>query len=90
MTPNLASIPPDYDRASFDRLMRTIEFAFAANHNSAVFGRDIDYSSLPTGGYNVHVGGLYVDAGVLKVVRSTDVFTPSLSGTGSIGSVTAT
>ena len=69
-------------------LVRSLEIFFERSQEEGnIRGSTLILTQLPTSGANLFNGEVYVDeTGFLKIVRSEDNFTPSLSG--AAGSVT--
>ena len=49
---------------------------------------EIRLTNVQGNGSGLRVGDVFEDAGVLKIVRTGDIFTGTLSATGSVGTVT--
>ena len=77
-----------YSADYMNSLVRSLEIFFEREQEEGnIRGSTRLLTQLPTSGANLFNGEVYVDeTGFLKVVRSEDNFTPSLSG--STGSVT--
>jgi hypothetical protein len=77
-----------YSEEYMNSLVRSLEIFFEREQEEGnIRGSTLILTRLPTSGANLFNGEVYVDeTGFLKIVRSEDNFTPSLSG--AAGSVT--
>ena len=77
----LPSPSVDYSTEYMNSLVRTLEIFFQREQEEGnIRGSTLILTQLPTSGANLFNGEVYVDeTGFLKVVRSEDNFTPSLS-----------
>ena len=77
-----------YSTEYMNSLVRSLEIFFERSQEEGnIRGSTLILTKLPTSGADLYNGEVYVDEdGFLKIIRSEDNFTPSLSG--SVGSVT--
>jgi hypothetical protein len=87
--PRLPNAPNAYDREYFEQVYKIINSSFIALNIGLSNGAANDYSLLPTTGYNLRVGQLYIDAGFVKVVLYGVIYVTSFSLTSSLGTVVA-
>ena len=79
----------EYDMVYFTQLIRSIAVYFNHIDSTASVTFDaITLTNLPTSGYNLRIGTVYQDNGVLKVVIAGIGYAGSVSATGSVGTVT--
>jgi hypothetical protein len=79
----------NYDMVYFTQFIRSLAVYF--NHidsTTPVTFDSITLTNLPTSGYNLPIGAVYQDAGVLKIVIAGLEYAGSVSATGSVGTVT--
>jgi hypothetical protein len=79
----------EYDMVYFTQLIRSLAVYF--NHidsRASVTFDAITLTNLPTSGYNLRIGTVYQDNGVLKIVIAGIGYAGSVSATGSVGTVT--
>jgi|ETNmetMinimDraft_16_1059900.scaffolds.fasta_scaffold171472_2 hypothetical protein len=87
--PILPLPPPEYASSYFERLVRSITIWMNQVENpSEARHSELTLTGLQGYGAGLRDGEIYEDAGILKIVRSTDVFAAPLSATGSVGTVT--
>ncbi|HAW77686.1 MAG TPA: hypothetical protein DCW74_18370 [Alteromonas australica] len=84
--PRLPSPPQEVDARYLSDLVRALEIFLRQAQNP-----QLNFQEVPTDGNNnlLQQGDIYIaDGGFLKVVGKTEIFSGSLSATGSIGTVT--
>ena len=84
--PRLPSPPQEIDARYLSDLVRALEIFLRQAQNP-----QLNFQEVPTDGNNnlLQQGDIYIaDGGFLKVVGKTEIFSGSLSATGSIGTVT--
>lgn len=87
--PVLPLPPADYDPAYLDRLVSVLQIYLRQNMEPGyVRASTMALTELPTNGGGLRVGDIFDDGGTLKIVRSTDAFSGTALGTGSVGTVT--
>jgi len=87
-TPRIPNAPQEYDSTYFEQVFRTLIAYFTFTTTNLSNGSINDYSTLPTSGYNLRVGQLYIAADFVKVVLSGVAYAPSYVLTLSLGTVT--
>ena len=93
--PILARIPqatPAYDRAAMNNMVRIVEANFGLLTSIGLLrGNGIFLIDFPTDGHLLRAGEAWVDGnGFLRIVREDDVFSGTVSATGSVGTLTVT
>ena len=86
--PRLPSPPQEIDAKYLTDLVRALEIFLKQAQNP-----QLNFQEVPTNGNNnlLQQGDIYIaDGGFLKVVGKTEIFSGSLSVTGSVGTVTVT
>ena len=84
--PRLPSPPQEVDARYLSDLVRALEIFLRQAQNP-----QLNFQEAPTDGNNnlLEQGDIYIaDGGFLKVVGKTEIFSGSLSATGSVGTVT--
>jgi len=84
--PRLPSPPQEIDARYLSDLVRALEIFLRQAQNP-----QLNFQEVPTDGNNnlLEQGDIYIaDGGFLKVVGKTEIFSGSLSATGSVGTVT--
>jgi hypothetical protein len=84
--PRLPSPPQEIDARYLSDLVRALEIFLRQAQNP-----QLNFQEVPTDGNNnlLQQGDIYIaDGGFLKVVGKTEIFSGSLSATGSVGTVT--
>ena len=84
--PRLPSPPQEVDSRYLSDLVRALEIFLRQAQNP-----QLNFQEVPTDGNNnlLQQGDIYIaDGGFLKVVGKTEIFSGSLSATGSVGTVT--
>ena len=84
--PRLPSPPQEVDARYLSDLVRALEIFLRQAQNP-----HLNFQEVPTDGNNnlLEQGDIYIaDGGFLKVVGKTEIFSGSLSATGSVGTVT--
>ena len=84
--PRLPSPPQEVDARYLSDLVRALEIFLRQAQNP-----QLNFQEVPTDGNNnlLEQGDIYIaDGGFLKVVGKTEIFSGSLSATGSVGTVT--
>jgi len=84
--PRLPSPPQEVDARYLSDLVRALEIFLRQAQNP-----QLNFQEVPTDGNNnlLQQGDIYIaDGGFLKIVGKTEIFSGSLSATGSIGTVT--
>ena len=84
--PRLPSPPQEVDARYLSDLVRVLEIFLRQAQNP-----QLNFQEVPTDGNNnlLEQGDIYIaDGGFLKVVGKTEIFSGSLSATGSVGTVT--
>ena len=84
--PRLPSPPQEVDARYLRDLVRALEIFLRQAQNP-----QLNFQEVPTDGNNnlLEQGDIYIaDGGFLKVVGKTEIFSGSLSATGSVGTVT--
>ena len=84
--PRLPSPPQEVDARYLSDLVRALEIFLRQAQNP-----QLNFQEVPTDGNNnlLQQGDIYIaDGGFLKVVGKTEIFSGSLSATGSVGTVT--
>ncbi len=84
--PRLPSPPQEIDARYLNDLVRALEIFLRQAQNP-----QLNFQEVPTDGNNnlLQQGDIYIaDGGFLKIVGKTEIFSGSLSATGSIGTVT--
>ena len=92
-TPIILRIPQasgDYDAAAFNNIIRIIEENFRlVSAITLLRGNGIYLDGVPRDGHLLNVGEVYVDGdGFLRMVQEGDTFPGSITGTGSVGTLT--
>ena len=81
----------EYSQLEMDLLLRTLETVLERlSFPLVVRGGRLYLTNLPSNGSGLVTGEVFEDNGILKIVRSEDVFAGSLVGTGAVGTVTVT
>jgi predicted secreted protein len=88
LLPRIPNAPNDYDAMYFAQVWRTLLSYFNTSSTNLANGSSNDYSTLPTSGYNLRVGQIYVSADIVKVVLSGVFYMPSFALTLSLGTIT--
>ena len=84
--PRLPSPPQEIDARYLNDLVRALEIFLRQMQNP-----QLNFQEVPTDGNNnlLQQGDIYIaDGGFLKVIGKTEVFSGSVSATGSVGTVT--
>jgi len=78
-----------YDKTQMDIILRTIQVIVERlDFPLTVRGGELYLTNLPSNGSGLATGEVFEDNGVLKIVRSGDIFAGTLVATGSVGTVT--
>lgn len=89
--PNPVVIPRpthDYSSSYMNNLVKALQQAFDTAHNPSLLkGGELYLSNLPTLGAGLREGYVFADSGVLKIVRSNDIFADTFPITVSVGTV---
>jgi hypothetical protein len=88
LLPRIPNAPTEYDDSYFSQIFRTLINYFDNSSTNLANGSINDYSTLPTSGYNLRVGQLYIAVDFVKVVLSGVAYAPSFALTLSLGTVT--
>jgi len=87
--PVLPLPPSEYSQDYLNQLVSALEIYMRQNLEPGyIRGSTMALTEPPTNGGGLRVGDVFDDNGTLKIVRSTDVFSGTNYGTGSVGSVT--
>lgn len=89
LKPRIPNAPITYAADYFEQIFRVLLAYFESASTSASNGSINDYSTLPTTGYNLRIGHLYVESGVVKVVLLNVVYLKSFATTITLGTVIA-
>jgi len=84
--PRLPSPPQEIDARYLNDLVRALEIFLRQMQNP-----QLNFQEVPTDGNNnlLQQGDIYIaDGGFLKIIGKTEVFSGSVSATGSVGTVT--
>ena len=84
--PRLPSPPQEIDARYLNDLVRALEIFLRQMQNP-----QLNFQQVPTDGNNnlLQQGDIYIaDGGFLKIIGKTEVFSGSVSATGSVGTVT--
>jgi hypothetical protein len=81
--------PAEYDRRYMESLVRAIEIHFLQSAEPGdVRAAKMAATQLPTTGGALRDGDIFDDGGILKIIRSGDVFSGTTVGTTAVGTVT--
>eukprot|EP00923_Selenidium_pygospionis_P050811 GHVN01088075.1.p2 GENE.GHVN01088075.1~~GHVN01088075.1.p2 ORF type:complete len:101 (-),score=1.16 GHVN01088075.1:62-364(-) len=81
----------EYSQMEMDLLLRTLETILdRLDFPLTVRGGRLYLTDLPSNGSGLATGEVFEDNGLLKIVRSGDVFVGTLLATGAVGTVTVT
>lgn len=87
--PAFSQAPKQYSQPWADELVKQLTLAIQQMYNpAAIRAGGLTLTNLPELGHGLFAGDVYSDAGVLRVVRATDAFAPSLVANGFLGTVT--
>lgn len=84
--------PPDqYDTSYMNNFIKQLQSALDdARSPSLLKGGELFLSNVPSRGWGLPAGSVFEDSGVLRVVRSFDVFADTNLTTAYVGTVTVT
>ena len=87
--PVLPLPPREYSQDYLNQLVSALEIYMRQNLEPGyIRGSTMALTEPPTNGGGLRVGDVFDDDGTVQIVRSTDVFSCTNYGTGSVGSVT--
>lgn len=83
--------PATYTQGYFNQLIRTLISAFDRLEQPVVIrGGSLFLTNTPTSGYNLPIGSVFSDGGILTIIEIGDAYATSTSATVAMGSVTVT